>query len=164
MRSSRLVSDYLNTLKGWFRSHPKVADALLALALLALALGTRLPFRSQMLHHWDSVNYALAIDHYDVRLHQPQPPGYFLYVALGAMANVILRDPQQSYVALSVLCSGLAAIALYYLGRRMYGRTVGWVAAVFLLASPSFWLMGKSPCPTPRTPFWSSWPSIWRIG
>lgn len=147
MRSSRLVSDYLNTLKGWFRSHPKVADALLALALLALALGTRLPFRSQMLHHWDSVNYALAIDHYDVRLHQPQPPGYFLYVALGAMANVILRDPQQSYVALSVLCSGLAAIALYYLGRRMYGRTVGWVAAVFLLASPSFWFYGEIAMP-----------------
>ena len=44
-------------------------------ALWALALITRLPCRSIILHHWDSVNFALALEHYDVRLHQPHPPG-----------------------------------------------------------------------------------------
>jgi len=145
--STPLGSSHLNTLRKALHLHPWAVDVALSGALFLLALATRLPFRSQMLHHWDSVNYALALNHYDVRIHQPQPPGYILYVALGAIASMIFRDPQQSYVALSVLSSGMAAVALYTLGRRMYGRTAGCLAALFLLASPSFWFYGEIAMP-----------------
>jgi len=140
-------SSHRNTLAEMAHSSPWIIDVASALALFALALATRLPFRSHMLHHWDSLNYALALEHYDVRLHQPQPPGYVLYVALGFVVNLIFRDPQRSYVALSVLCSGLAAAGLYLLGQRMYGRKVGLIAGVFLLVSPSFWFYGEIAMP-----------------
>ena len=60
--------------------------ATLPLPLLAAGLGlitilSRIPFRSRYLFSWDSANFALALEHYNVAFHQPQPPGYPLYVA-----------------------------------------------------------------------------------
>ncbi len=53
-------------------------DTWIALLFSFLALLLRIPFMSRFLYHWDSVNYALSLERYDVRLHQPHPPGYFL--------------------------------------------------------------------------------------
>lgn len=133
----------VNRLKGALGSDATMAGLLVSVLIFALALGSRLPFRSETLQHWDSVNYALALEHFDVRLHQPQPPGYVLYVALGAVASALVGGPQLGYVVVSVLSSALAGLTLYALGKRMYGRTVGSIAAVFLLASPSFWFYGE---------------------
>ena len=50
---------------------------------VALFLGTvisRVPFRSHVLYHWDSVNFAYAMRRFDVIAEQPQPPGYIAYV------------------------------------------------------------------------------------
>ena len=41
-----------------------------------LAWLTRAPFRAERLSGWDPVNFALALDRWDLALHQPHPPGY----------------------------------------------------------------------------------------
>jgi hypothetical protein len=51
--------------------------------LAALTVVSRLPYRARMLYNWDAVQFALALSEYDVVKHQPHPPGYILYVALG---------------------------------------------------------------------------------
>lgn len=116
-------------------------------ALAALGVITRLPFRSQTLYHWDSVNFALATVRFDVAEGQPHLPGYILYVALGWLGNLVTRDAQTTFVLLSVLFSGLSAGALYYLGTRMFNRRIGLVAGVLLLASPLFWFYGEVALP-----------------
>src|SRR5919198_1092555 len=58
-------------------------DVIFATLLSVVTVASRLPYRTRMLYNWDSVQFALALREYDVVKHQPHPPGYVLYVALG---------------------------------------------------------------------------------
>jgi hypothetical protein len=96
-----------------------------------------------MLYHWDSVNFALAVENFDMLLHQPHPPGFFLYVLLGRWATQVVGDVNAGYVWISVLCSGLGAAALFYLGKELFGRSTGVLTALLFLSSPAIWFHGE---------------------
>ncbi len=113
----------------------------MSLALAALA--TRLPFRSQFLYHWDSVNFALSLEHYDVRLHQPHPPGYLLYSMLVRLVNAVVHDANASLVWISLFSGALSVLALYWLGTIMFGRSVGQGAALLALTNPLHWFYNQ---------------------
>ncbi len=51
-------------------------DWVLVGTLFLLGLVSRLPFRSEILYHWDSVNFAYAIEEFNIAKEQPHPPGY----------------------------------------------------------------------------------------
>lgn len=117
---------------------------------VALFLGTvlsRIPFRSHILYHWDSVNFAFAVRHFDVAAEQPQPPGYIVYVWLCRLVDLLFRDPQTTMVWISIVSSGLAVVAMYLLGRAMFNQRVGLVGALFLATSPLFWFYGEIALP-----------------
>src|SRR5688572_10046483 len=118
-------------------------DVVCALALSVLTVLSRLPYRARMLYNWDAVQFALALKEYDVAKHQPHPPGYILYVGLGRMVNCILDDATASYVVLAVVFSGATTFVVYFLGRAVYGRATGLVAATLLAVSPLFWFYGS---------------------
>ena len=118
-------------------------DALLVVSLFSLGILTRLPFRSRILYHWDSVNFALGMEHFDVHLHQPHPPGYLLYVMLGRLVNLSVGDANASLVWISVVATGLATVGIYFLGQSLWDRRTGTVAALLLLSSPLFWFHGE---------------------
>lgn len=121
---------------------------LLAAALLGLAtMIARLPFAGRVLYHWDSINFAYSLQHFDVARGQPHVPGYPLYVLLARGVNLVLPDPQQALVAISIVGSGLAVAALHLLGARLFGRAVGLGAALLLAASPLFWFYGEIALP-----------------
>lgn len=107
------------------------------LALAALVI--RLPFQTTVLYHWDSVLYARALTQFDVSQSQPHPPGYLFYVLAALLAQVALREPNSSLVAVS-LAGGALAVALTYLaGRLLFGRLTGALAALLLAVAPPFW-------------------------
>lgn len=119
-------------------------------SLAALFLATvlsRLPFRSRILYHWDSVNFAFAMRKFDITADQPQAPGYIAYVWLCRLVDLLFRDPQATMVWIAVISSGLAVAALYLLGRAMFGRATGLTAALFLGSSPLFWFYGEIALP-----------------
>jgi hypothetical protein len=113
-----------------------------ALALAGLTLATRWPYRAGRLPTWDAVQFALAVERYDVVRHQPHPPGYILYVALARLATRVVGDPIVALDALAVLASAVAVLLVYWLGWCLYGRGAAAVAALGLLASPLFWAYG----------------------
>jgi len=116
----------------------------IAVLLCFVGIITRIPFRAQTLHHWDSVNFALAMDHFDVRLHQPHPPGTFvIYITLGRLFNAFLHDSNASLVWLSVVLSGLGTAALFLLGEEWFGRRVGLTTALLAIVSPLVWFHGE---------------------
>src|SRR5262245_38367635 len=117
-------------------------DWALALNLAGLTLATRWPYRAHLLPTWDAVQFALALERYDVVRHQPHPPGYILYVALGRLAELVLGDPTGALVSLAILASAVAVFLLYALGWHLYGRGAALIAALGLLASPLFWAYG----------------------
>lgn len=119
------------------------SDQRLAFGLCVLGVLSRVPFRSRMLYHWDSVNFALAVEKFDMLLHQPHPPGFFLYVLLGRLATQLVGDVNAGYVWISVLCSGLGAAAIFYLGKELFGRRAGILTALLFLSSPAVWFHGE---------------------
>ncbi|GJM20775.1 MAG: hypothetical protein DHS20C15_06900 [Planctomycetota bacterium] len=112
------------------------ARTLLVAALtLGVVLLYNLPRSAELLFNWDSVNYALGAEHYDLRVHEPHPPGYPLWIlavraltALGLGANVAQLLLAQASVA-------LAALALLDLTRAR-GRATQIVVGAALLCGP----------------------------
>ncbi|HYB43187.1 MAG TPA: DUF2723 domain-containing protein, partial [Candidatus Methylomirabilis sp.] len=119
------------------------ADVAVSLLLGALTALSRVPFRAHLLPTWDAVQFALALDRYDIVAHRPHPPGYILYVAAARAVEALGLDATQSFVWLSVLASGATIALSYRLGWMLYGRLAAAVAAVGLAASPLFWIYGE---------------------
>ena len=118
-------------------------DLACAVVLAALTVASRLPYRARILYNWDAVQFALALTEYDVVKHQPHPPGYILYVALGRLVNYWLSDPPGAYVFLAVAFSGLTTFVVYYLARAAYDRATALASATLLAVSPLFWFYGS---------------------
>jgi len=115
----------------------------LPLILFVATVLSRLPFASRMLFHMDSVQYALALKQYDIGLHQPHPPGYFVYVVLGRMMQWIVPDPNMAFVSLSILFTAGTVIVVYLLARALFDDRSALISAVFAMTSPNLWFYGE---------------------
>lgn len=122
-------------------------DVWYGLGLFLLTVLSRIPFCSQILYHWDSVNLAFGMQKLDVAAEQPQPPGYIVYVWLCRLVDLLLHDPQMTMVGIAIISSGLAVVTMYLLGQTMFGRRTGLVAALLLASSPLFWFYGEIALP-----------------
>jgi hypothetical protein len=113
-----------------------------SLTLVAFLVLTRWFVAPGHLYSFDSANFALALGNFDPALHQPQPPGYPLFVGLTRLVDLVLDDPQQ-VMLVAGLAGGIGAVlALMYLGILMYGRSAGILAAALLASDPVFWFGG----------------------
>jgi len=112
-----------------------------------LTFVSRVPFRSRILYHWDSVNFANGMRRFDMLQEHPHPPGYIVYVWLCRLVDLLFRDVNTTMVWISIVASSLAVVALYLLGREMWGRRVGLVAGLLLAFSPLFWFYGEIALP-----------------
>jgi len=117
-------------------------EAALLAGVFVLVVLSRLPFHTQGVESFDAVNYMLAIEHFDMRLGQPQPPGYILYILIARAANALTGDPHRALLLVSQVFSGAAVVAMYLAGKEMFGRVVGAIAALLLATSPLFWYTG----------------------
>ena len=108
------------------------------LFLFLLTVISRLPFTSKYLYHMDSGHFALALQNYDLVLHQPHPPGYFLYVMLGKLLDPFISDANTTFVLISIVFSGLTVAAIYLLGKEIFDARVGTIASPLLKELSTF--------------------------
>jgi len=148
-----MITQFTTTLA---RKAPQVArplewlltgDRWVSLLLFAGAFLMRFPFHTQVLYHWDSVNFAYAIQDFNIAKEQPQPPGYIVFVGLSWLTNLLFHDPQTTLVVISMLAGSLSVVVLYQLGKTMFGTRAGLVAAVLLASSPLFWFYSEIALP-----------------
>src|SRR5579859_3732820 len=97
------------------RAWPTLTPILLFAGFAALYTLTR----SISLDDFDSFNFARAIDHFDVRLNQPQPPGYPVYIFLARLLDLLVRNHQLALTLLSAFCGAAAVLAFYGLARDL---------------------------------------------
>jgi len=106
--------------------------------LAVFILITRVPVAARYLSI-DNVNLAYALDKFDPRIHQPQPPGYPFFVLFAKLLNFAIRDPEITFLVISVLVSFLCLPVIYALGARMFEPWVGQAAVWLLAVDPVFW-------------------------
>ncbi|MBM3814349.1 MAG: DUF2723 domain-containing protein [Acidimicrobiia bacterium] len=114
----------------------------IAILVLGLLIVSRLAFAPQYLYYFDNINFALALEEFNPSLHQPQPPGYPLFVGLSRLLHTVIGSPREVFLAAGLLGSALSLLFLWLLGREMFHERVGWLAALLLLFNPAFWLGG----------------------
>ena len=119
-------------------SRPKLEVCLLAAAVAV----SRFAFRSRDLYDLDSVNFALALGRFDPQVHQPHPPGYFLYICLGRVLNFLVHDANLALVLLSILASIATVVFIYLLAMEWFGPRAAWFAGLLFLFSPLAWFHG----------------------
>jgi len=117
----------------------QAVDAAILIAATAL---TRFVFRSHYLYDVDSVNFALALKRFDPSAHQPHPPGYFLYVCLGRLANLVFHDANAAFVAIGIIFSCGAVATIYVLAGDWFGPKAAAFAGLIFVFSPVAWFHG----------------------
>lgn len=122
----------------------------------ALWFAAHLPSLAPSLEDTDSINFALGLRHFDPALHQPHPPGYPVYIALGRLSLAVVsrvtsleRIPAEAlalaiWSAIGGAIAIVAAAAFFRALRAGPGRTVAW-AMLFTAAAPLFWTSGLRP-------------------
>jgi hypothetical protein len=123
--------------------------------IAAIYLAAHVAFLAPSLEDIDSINFALGLRHYDVAQHQPHPPGYPVYIALGRTAKAILQtvapaleSPRLEALALaswSPVAGAAALIAVYSIFSVLSRSSMALWATALLAASPLFWLAGSRP-------------------
>ncbi len=131
----------LNKFLNLFNS--KKADIFISAILAILIVITRIPFVSKYLYEWDSVNYALGFENFDIINHQPHPPGYIFYVGLGKVINTLFNDPNTTMIFISILFSILTVILIYFMVKQMFSRQMAIIASLLLVFNPLFWYYGE---------------------
>ncbi len=103
------------------------------------ALLARLPFLTSLPPTWDSVQYTLAVLRYDIELHQPHPPGYFLYVYAGKAIHALGLEPYASLVALSLVAGAVMAAVLVAWAGKLGGPRAALATGALTVLSPLAW-------------------------
>src|SRR5262245_44207005 len=115
-------------------------DALTA-ACLFLGLVAFFAFtRSHWLDDWDSVNFTLGLDDFDVTKRWPHPPGYPVYIAAGKLVYSVIADHAAARTLVSALSAASVASMFYVLERQNTGWPVALCATLIMALSPLFWL------------------------
>jgi Dolichyl-phosphate-mannose-protein mannosyltransferase len=107
--------------------------------ILALLISSRAILAPKYLVTFDEVNFALSLKEFNPVKHQPQPPGYPLFVGLLRLFAVFIPRVEQLFLVLALVGSALSLALLWATGDRLLGRPKGLVAALLLLFHPAFW-------------------------
>jgi hypothetical protein len=94
-------------------------------------------------YEWDSVNYALALDHFSIPDGQPHAPGYLFYVLAGKLLHLFIQNPITALNVLNLVLGVVALTACYRCAKLLSSRRAGIMAAFLFTASPLAWFYGE---------------------
>ena len=116
------------------------APWLVFISTLVLRLATAARFPTE----WDSVQFVLGVDHFDVSQDSPHAPGYWSYIALGRLVRAVTPlDAHASLVVIAAAASAATGAFLFLAARHLGGDWLGWVAAALWATSPVAWFYGS---------------------
>ncbi len=101
-------------------------------------------YQAPFLYSWDSVSFALSIERFDMRLHQPHPPGYILYSYALRLLNYFVGDPNKSMIYLNITAT---LGACFFIAKTVHLLTKNGIAAAgaaaFYATNPVAWFYGS---------------------
>ena len=110
------------------------------LAVLTLViLASRVPYFQQQLFSYDDVNLAYSVGQLDVRLSQPHPPGYPLFVMEMRLLKLLRVKRAESMLQILAVAGSVATLAVMIWGLPQLAGAWG---AALLAIHPVFWYAG----------------------
>jgi hypothetical protein len=121
-------------------------------ALAVLFLIAHVVFLPPTLEDIDSINFALGVRDFDVARHQPHPPGYPVFIALGKVATAALNAVgipgagPRGLALLSAIAGALLIPVLWAFYRHLTGdERLAWWGMALAVCSPLFWFTALRP-------------------
>ncbi len=109
-------------------------------AIIAL---TRFVSLSKTPWDWDEVLFCLAVNDYNVAWHQPHPPGFPLYIALGKLVRIFADSDFHALQTVNVIAAMCAFPVMFWTARAFQMSFHGAMAAGILFAFlPNVWFYG----------------------
>ena len=129
--------------------------ALWAGALAVIFFVAHLAFLPPTLEDLDSMNFALGVRDFDPSRHQPHPPGYPVFIALGKLSHAVWPSDAGSLSIWGAIFGALAVFPLVALfrGVEAMDRTASdaardrraALATLVVVASPLYWFTALRP-------------------
>ncbi len=112
------------------------------IGVLVTLVVSRWALAPRYLYYFDNINFALALDRFDPSAHQPQPPGYALFVLLARIIHTVSPGARETFLIAGLLGAAAALVLLWLLARAMFVRRAAVFAVLSLLPLPAFWVGG----------------------
>jgi hypothetical protein len=87
----------------------------------------------------DAVNLAYSLEWFNPKLHQPQPPGYPLFVVFARFVHWFVETPEVVFWIISIVATAAATVTVYMLADRVVSRWGAMAATVLFLLNPVLW-------------------------
>jgi len=108
----------------------------IGLLIAATSAAGSAAFVPEHLWSWDAIQLALGLDHFDIAIHQPHPPGYLGPMAAAWAFHAFGLPADRAMIAQSVLAAALAAASVFALARRLGTVQDGVVAGLSFAIHP----------------------------
>lgn len=102
-------------------------------------LAVRIPFASKTPVNWDSVQFVIGTQSFNLHHHQPHPPGYIGYVFLGRLLNTFTGDPHLSLIIISLVSGALVPVGFYLLAKHFMPHIYALLGAIAFGSSIVVW-------------------------
>lgn len=126
----------------------KINPDLILLGLFAVTLFViKLVWLPESLIEWDEVQFALGVDHFDIWLHQPHPPGFPVWIFIGKICRWFFpaKPAADLLLGAGAFFSSFIALPIYQLtlaiGRR---KATALVTALLFPLVPTVLFYGSS--------------------
>jgi len=94
---------------------------------------------------WDTVDFALGIERYDIFQMQPHFPGYPIYMLFAKWINMVVNEPIISLSITSAISNILTVLFIYLTVRNLFNKTISFYVALLTIVNPALWLIGDQP-------------------
>lgn len=113
------------------------------LFFLAVALRLFSVADTNVWHSQDTGNIALAVADYNIAEERPHLPGYYLYVQLIRLLNLLIGNTHTSVIFLVILFSSLGTALSYLIFRKYFEISTSLILAAALMTNPLVWFNGS---------------------
>lgn len=111
--------------------------AIIFVVTFALYFFTRTPG----LDEWDSVQFAMGVNGFDMWRHHPHPPGYPLFILFGWLANHLFGIGPVLSLQFASAAGGAAIVAIWFLIIRVqFDERLAWWVSICLALTPAIWM------------------------
>lgn len=102
-------------------------------------------YSSSIARTWDEVDFALALNRFDLLAMQPHFPGYPYFILGGMILSHFIHNPVEALSKLNVLMSSLAIIPMFLLFRYYLSVHISFVVSVLVQTITYMWILATVP-------------------